>query len=125
MYFRVINGKLDLVMKQDKADVVIGVPSNMIQYAAFLIALAHVTGFQAGTFHHFISDAHIYIDKEAEGVTTQIEAANIILSRTPRRFPKLELTSDAPDDIFAFRTEHFVLSEYDPHPAIKNIGTAI
>jgi thymidylate synthase len=129
MYFRVIGDKLNLVMVQHKADVPVGVPSNMIQYAAFLIAMAHVTGYRAGTYTHMLVDAHIYFSNELEnddGTTvTQDEAVTQMLRREPLPYPRLDLVPDAPKDIFAFRTEHFVLSEYEPHPNIKGIQTAV
>jgi thymidylate synthase len=130
MYFRVLGDKLHLVMVQHKADLVVGVPSNMIQYSALLISMAHVTGYKAGTYHHVLIDAHIYLEPEtqttyAPDVVTQEQAVKIMLDREPKPFPKLELVDNAPTNIFDIRTEHFVLSEYEPHPVIKNITTAI
>ena len=125
MFFRIIDGSIHLVMIQHKADMVVGVPSNMIQYAALLIAIAHVLGLQAGTYRHVLIDAHMYLTEPDEGAINQETAIRMMLEREPFPYPILTLTENAPNDIFAFRTEHFVLSEYAAHPAIKNIGTAI
>jgi thymidylate synthase len=89
----------------------------MIQYAAFLIAVAHVVGRKASWYYHTFDDAHYY--------DTQIEFVDELVRRKPLPFPKLELTDDAPNDIFAFRPHHFVLSEYVHHDPIKNIPVAV
>jgi thymidylate synthase len=46
-----------------------------------------------------------------------------MLGREPRRLPTLRLTEAgrAITDIHDFRAEHFELTDYDPHPAIKGI----
>ena len=116
MHFRVINGKLSLHMFQRSGDLPIGVPSNLIQYSALLLAVAHVTGLEPGEYIHTISDAHIYLDQEV--------AVREMLAREPRPLPKMKLV-DPPADLFAFRSEHFALTDYHPHPAIKGIPAAI
>ena len=116
MHFRVIGDKLSLHMFQRSGDLPIGVPSNLIQYSALLLAVAHVTGLQPGEYIHTISDAHIYLDQQA--------AVQEMLRREPRPLPQLRLVNP-PNDIFAFRPEHFELVDYHPHPAIKGIPAAI
>lgn len=108
--------KLTLHMFQRSGDIPIGVPSNLVQYAALTMIIAQVTGYEAYEFIHSISDAHIYVD--------QAEAVEKMLSREPRPFPVMTLKKDT-QDIFAFRADDFELSEYDPHPGIKNIPVAI
>ena len=41
----------------------VGVPSNMVQYAALALMLEQLTGFEAAVYYHTISDAHIYDDQ--------------------------------------------------------------
>lgn len=113
---RVIDGRLNLAMVQRSADMPIGVPANMIQYAALAMALAHVTGYEPGTFTHILLDAHIYGD--------QLEAVRTMISREPRRRPTLRLV-DPPDNLFDFRPHHFELDDYHPHPPITGIPIAI
>jgi len=111
MYFRVMSDKLHLVMNQRSGDVPVGVPANMVQYAALLMAVAHVTGYEPGTYVHAITDAHIY--------SKQIEKTRILIEREPRKFPTVTLV-DPPDNLFDFRRENFVLGDdYDSHPGIK------
>lgn len=116
MHILIQNGKLNLYMFQRSGDVPIGVPSNMVQYAALTMMLAQATGYKPGAFIHAISDAHIYVD--------QVEAVEKIIARQPKPFPTMTLKTDN-KDIFKFRVDDFELSDYNPHPGIKNIPVAI
>jgi thymidylate synthase len=118
VHVRVVNDKLHLHMFQRSGDVPIGVPSNMVQYAALALMLEHLTGFEAVEFVHTISDAHVYED--------QIEHLGPMLEREPKRLPTVQLTEAgrAVTDIHDFRAEHFELSDYDPHPSIPKIPVA-
>lgn len=111
----IIDNKLSLQMVQRSADWPIGVPSNLIQYAALTIMIAHVTGFEPYEFIHIPQDAQIYTD--------QVPWVEEILKREPRPFPTLHLTTEGKQitNLFDFRSSHFELREYDPHPAIKGI----
>jgi thymidylate synthase len=113
---RIINKKLFLTMVQRSGDVPIGVPSNMVQYAALTLALAQVTGFEAYEYIHTIVDAHIYLD--------QIPLVEKLIERKPHRFPSVHVDPTV-KDIFSFRKEHFSLSEYQPHPSMIGIPVAI
>lgn len=110
LHFRVINGRLHMRMDQRSADMPIGVPSNMIEYAALLLMMCQVTGYYPGNYVHSFSDAHIYED--------QVNAVQILVEREARPFPILKLNPDV-KSLFDFRVEHFTLEEYDPHPAMK------
>jgi len=113
---RIIEGKLTLHMMQRSGDVPVGVPSNMVQYAALTMMLARVTGTTAYEFIHSISDAHIFVD--------QIPAVETMLAREDKKFPTVTINKDK-TDLFAFRKEDFELSDYEPHPGIKGIPVAI
>lgn len=116
MHFLVHENKLTLHMFQRSGDLPIGVPSNMVQYAALLMMVAEVTGLEPYEFVHSISDAHIYVD--------QVPAVETMLEREPRPFPVVELIRKT-KDIFSFRKEDFKLSEYNPHPGIRAIPVAV
>jgi thymidylate synthase len=113
---RIIDGKLTLHMMQRSGDTPIGVPSNMVQYAALAMMLAHVTNTTPYEYVHTISDAHIYVD--------QIPAVEKILARESRPFPTMKINTEK-TSLFDFRKEDFELSDYDPHPGIKGIAVAI
>jgi thymidylate synthase len=114
---RIIDGKLILNMFQRSADLPIGVPSNMIQYAALTMMLARVTGYEAYEYVHTLSDAHIFVD--------QVPAVEKMLERAPLPLPTMELLPSDGKSLFDFRKEDFILSDYDPHPGIKGIPVAI
>jgi thymidylate synthase len=116
IHFRIINGKLSMHMFQRSGDCPVGIPSNMVQYGCLMLAVAHLTNSTPHEYIHTISDAHIYVD--------QLEFVSEMLSRSPRVLPTMKLVNP-PDNIFDFRKEHFELSDYDPHPAIKGIPVAI
>jgi len=117
LHIRILNNKLNLHMFQRSGDVPIGVPSNMIQYAALTMMLAQATGYEPGEYVHTISDAHIYVD--------QIGAVEEILKRETHPFPTVTLTSDT-TDLFAFRNTDFVLGDdYVAGEAMKDIPVAI
>lgn len=109
----ILDNRLYLTMIQRSADTPIGVPSNMIQYAALALMLAQVTGYNAHTFVHVLVDAQIYED--------QFKKVEEILEREPHPFPTLRITETGITNIFDFRPEHFELTDYYPHPAIGDI----
>jgi len=117
LHIRILNNKLYLHMYQRSGDVPIGVPSNMMQYAALTMMLAQVTGYEPGEYIHTISDAHIYVD--------QIPAVEEIISRETKRFPTMTLNNPT-KDLFAFRVEDFELGDdYEAGAPVKNIPVAI
>jgi thymidylate synthase len=115
VHVRVLGGRLHLHMYQRSGDVPVGVPANMVQYAALLLMLEQLTGFPAGVYYHTISDAHIYAD--------QLDAVDVLLAREPRPLPTVTLTEAgrAVTDIHDFRAEHFELADYHPYPSIGSI----
>ena len=116
IHLRIIDGKLTLHMFQRSADVPIGVPANMVEYAALTMMIAQVLGLEAYEFVHSFSDAHIYVD--------QVEAVKEILSRETRPLPKMKMNPKV-KNLFAFRKEDFELTDYNPHPGIWNIPVAV
>ena len=116
IHIRVIDNKLTLHMTQRSADVPVGVPANMVQYAALTMMIAHVTGTIPYEYIHSFSDAHIYVD--------QVPAVEEMLRREPRPFPTMKMNTTK-TNLFDFRKEDFTLEGYNPHPGIKNIPVAI
>lgn len=99
---------------QRSADMPVGVPFNMIQYASFGLMLAHLIGYTFVEYVHTFSDAHIY--------ESQYNNVRELLACEPRKLPtvKLDLEKVAGiTDIKDFRPAHFVLTDYNPHPSMK------
>jgi thymidylate synthase len=118
VHVRVLAGGLHLHMFQRSGDVPVGVPANMVQYAALALMLEQLTGIEAVAYYHTISDAHIYSD--------QLGHVREMLGREERRLPTVTLTEAGLQvtDIHQFRAEHFEIADYDPHPAISGIPVA-
>jgi thymidylate synthase len=116
IHFMILDNKLTLHMFQRSADIPVGVPANFSQYAALTLMVAQVLGIEAYEYVHSFSDAHIYVD--------QVDAVQTMLDREPRPFPTVTLNPKK-TDLFDFRNDDFKLSDYQPHPGIKNIPVAI
>ena len=67
----VTNGKLNAWVHQRSADVPLGLPFNVTQYATLLSMLAKVSNLEVGTLDWSIKDAHIYVN-QVEGIKEQI-----------------------------------------------------
>lgn len=52
--------KLSLSVTQRSADVMVGLPHNLLQYWAFLLFLADHANLSVGTMYYTVEDAHIY-----------------------------------------------------------------
>ena len=118
VHVRVIQNYLHLHMFQRSGDLPVGVPANMVQYAALLLMLEQLTGIEAGFYYHTISDAHIYED--------QVGAVREMLQRAPKTLPTVRLTATGKtvEDIHQFRSEHFELTDYEPHGPLSSIPVA-
>jgi len=81
--FFVAGSRLSLLMYQRSADLVLGVPFNMAQYAVLLHLVAREVDLEADEFVHVLADAHVYLD--------HLEAAREQLGREPFPSPSLWL----------------------------------
>jgi len=116
IHFRILDGKLNMVMYQRSCDVLIGCPSNWAQYSALLLAMADILCLEPNEFIHMISDAHIY--------ENQLPWVEEILSRESKPFPTLKLVNKH-ERISDYRSSDFELEDYHPHEKIKNIPVGI
>ncbi|MEN0015616.1 MAG: thymidylate synthase, partial [Solirubrobacteraceae bacterium] len=74
-----------------------------------------LTGYEFVEYVHWIQYAHIYAN--------QVEHVDEMLTREAKPLPTLEITEAGKriTDVHDFRAEHFVLTDYDPHPSIPRI----
>lgn len=103
-------GELSLHLFQRSADVPVGVPFDIAEYALLLMMVAQVVGLKPKEFVHTLSDTHIYLD--------QIDAMKELVIREPKHLPRVRINPDV-KDIFSFKFEDFELLDYDPHPKMK------
>jgi thymidylate synthase len=94
---------------QRSGDLPVGVPFNMIQYAAFGLMLARLTGYTFTEMVQTFSDVHIY--------ESQYPHVEELISREPRVLGTVTLSPEADgiENIKDFRPEHFTLTDYEPH----------
>lgn len=111
-----VNKEISLVHWQRSADVPIGLPFNMVHYAALTMMIGQVTGLKPRELVHQLSNAHIY--------ERHFEVVDEILSREPRPFPILKIDPSI-TKLEDFRVEHFSVAEYNPYAPVKMGGTAI
>ena len=112
--------ELHLCMYQRSCDLFLGVPFNIASCALFLSLIAHLTGYKAGQFTHFLADAHIYVN--------HLEQVHEQLSRAPHVLPRLEINSRIPafdgnnfEPEWIDRVEpgDFRLVDYNFHPTLR------
>ncbi len=110
------NKEISLVHWQRSADVPIGLPFNMVHYAALLMMVGQVTGYKPKELIFQISNAHIYNDS--------VGNVDELLKREPYAFPRLTLDPTI-KKLEDFRVEHFSIQDYYAHPPMKMEGLAV
>lgn len=69
--YKVYKGKLNCFVDQRSADVPVGLPFNISQYA-ILMSLAKEAGLQPGKLYYNIADAHIYVN-QIDGIKNNLK----------------------------------------------------
>lgn len=104
------DGRLNGLMFQRSADILLGVPFNFTAAAVLLRMLAQQADLRPGELVWMAGDVHLYRNHEPQ--------AREQLRRTPRSWPMLRLLR-RPDSIDGYVIGDFSLEGYDPHPAIR------
>ncbi len=122
--------RLCLHLTQRSCDIALGVPYNIAGYAFLLELFSRFADLPAGIFAHTLVDAHAYTSKPDGSMADMDHVPGLKeqLTREPRELPRLKIDprikelSDINDLLTADTKtvmEHFVLEDYNPHPAIK------
>ncbi|MEP6710494.1 MAG: thymidylate synthase [Candidatus Saccharibacteria bacterium] len=112
----VANKEVSLVHWQRSADAPIGLPFNLVHYAALLMMVGQVTDYKPKELIFQLSNAHIY--------NQHTELVDEILTREPFAFPRLAIDPTV-KKLEDFRVEHFSIEDYEAHPPINMGGTAV
>ena len=104
------DGRLNCLLFQRSADLLLGAPFNYVGAAALQLMIAQQSNLRPGELIWVGGDAHLYLN--------HLEQAREQLTRAPRAFPTMQLTRHAAN-IDDFRIDDFEVMGYDPHPPIK------
>ena len=107
---------LILTHRQRSADVPVGLVFNLIHYAALALMIGQVTGYRAVEVVYFLDDAHIYL--------TQVDDVRAMLATEPQALPTVHLDPTV-SDLFAFRSQHFAVTDYHPQLPRRRIPTPV
>ena len=69
--YKVYEGTLNCFVEQRSADVPLGLPFNISQYAILMSLLAKISGLKVGKLYYNIADAHIYVN-QIDGIKKQL-----------------------------------------------------
>lgn len=108
----VTGDRLNCMLIQRSADIPLGVPFNMCQYAVLAHLIAQVTGYKPGLFTHVINNAHIY-ENQIEGMKLQLTRENEAYD-APKLWINPEITN-----FYDFTIDDIKLIDYKHHPSIK------
>ena len=104
------SGRLDCLLFQRSADLLLGAPFNFVGAAALQLMLADQADLTPGELVWVGGDVHLY--------SNHVEQAREQLSREPLAWPTMRLTR-RPDDIDGYRIEDFEVGGYAPHAPIR------
>lgn len=109
--FHVTRGnKLSCSLYQRSGDVGLGVPFNIMSYAAFTILVAKHCDLEPYEFIYYLGNTHIYADHK--------EALEEQITRTPHAFPTMTIKTKR-DNINDYELDDFEIHDYVYHPPIK------
>lgn len=116
MTFNVTGNKLNAILNQRSQDILAANNWNVVQYAVLTHMFAQVSGLEAGTLIHVISDAHIY--------DRHVPIIEEMLQRPQYPAPKFTLNPSI-KNFYDFTVDDIFIEDYQKNPQIKNIPIAI
>lgn len=109
-YYVDSKNRLHSLLFQRSVDVGLGLSWNCLSAAALQKMIAQQCDLELGELVWMGGDTHLYLNHQ--------DLAREQLTREPRPLPTMSFAR-RPDSIDDYRIEDFVVSGYDPHPAIK------
>lgn len=100
---------LDGQLYQRSADLMLGVPYNILSYSLLLYMVAKITNLKVGRLVMTFGDIHIYKD--------HIDGAKEQISRLPYKFPKFSVK--CVKSIREYDIDDFEMNDYKSYPNIK------
>ena len=116
MTFNVSGNTLNAILNQRSQDMLAANGWNVMQYAALLMMMAQVSGFEAGELVHVIADCHIY--------DRHVPVIEKIIQNEPLPAPKVSLDPDV-KDFYAFTKDSFTVEGYQAHEFREKIPVAV
>lgn len=114
--FNVTGNRLNALLNQRSQDMLVANNWNVAQYAALLLMIAKITGYEPGELVHVIADAHIY--------DRHIPLVEELIKQPTYSAPKVELKYSG-NDFYAVNVDDFVVTNYQCGPLLKGIPVAI
>ena len=116
MTFNVTGNKLNAILNPRSQDVLTAGNWNVVQYAALLMMISQVSGFEPGELVHVIADAHIY--------DRHIPIVKELITRPTFAAPKVTLNPEV-KNFYDFTVDDFTIEDYEAGPQVKNIPVAV
>ncbi len=115
--FYVVNKTISMIWTQRSVDMMIGLPSDIIFAAAWLIAIANEFGFKPGKIKFDLGDCHVY-EEHFEGAEEYISRV-LDSGWAPHRYPTYRWTAPTGKDFCEFTPKDILLSIFDNAGPIK------
>lgn len=116
MTFNVTESRLNAILNQRSQDILAANNWNVVQYAVLIHMFAQVSGLEAGSLIHVISDAHIY--------DRHVPIIKEMLQRPQYPAPKFTLNPSI-KNFYDFTVDDILIEDYQKNPQIKDIPIAI
>jgi len=121
--FYVAGGYLSMVWIQRSVDTMIGLPSDIILAAIWLITLANEFGYKTGDITMQLGDCHLYEEHIQSGAVDEYIAKvydlQHVLNKSKNSIPHYILNSKPGKDFLEFIPEDLLLTDYYSGPKIK------
>lgn len=117
LYYERCTHRLHMMLYQRSADLFLGVPFDMAQYATLLAFICHVSreGYLPGILHYNLGDSHIYNNHQRQ--------VQELLAQQMRLPPRLEIYDKLKGmghaALCIVKPDHFMLRDYEHGPTIK------